>query len=143
MTGLKYIPEECQTVNVPLSIWYHQFGRIESDHKGNLPSKTKRPKALAFVLCGLCWIKSVRWLKGTKSVKTMTRTMMFRQKLFLTWEELTRAAPLSSRSHWDQILRNNNAFMRDFTIPARLFWSCMIWKAEGEVTLASLQVEWR
>ena len=56
---------------------------------------TKIEAASVCVLCGLCWIRSVHCLKGKKSDKTMTKTVIIlHQDLFLISEELTRAALL-------------------------------------------------
>ena len=60
-------------------------------------------------------------LKGMKSDKTMTKTVILHQNLFLTSEELTSSS--CSTSYWDQIQRNNNAITRATKqlIPVRLF----------------------
>ena len=59
-------------------------------------------------------------LKGMKSDKTMTKTVILHQNLFLISEELTL---ICSTSHWDQIQRNNNAITRATKqlIPVKIF----------------------
>ena len=66
----------------------------------------------------------------------MTKTVILHQNLFLISEELTRAALLPTGT--TEITRATKQ-----PIPVRIFAVCMIWKTEVEVTLASLQVEWR
>jgi len=63
----------------------------------------------------------VHCLKGMKSDKTMTKTVILHQKLFLISEELTRAALLPTGIKFRERTMPSQELQNSYEIPVRIF----------------------